>query len=213
MKKVADTYHLSCRGGVWYYRRRVPQHLVQSLGRRFIQYSLATTSKAEAKKLRSIADLNAEALFEKHLSASHQVSASGAAGPASQTVGAAELLGHVRAYVERGYRRCGDELLNDPPGSRQELHEMAVEADEAISVLRDPVDPRCDEMISWAGDKILAVAGAKLNDTGPAYAEFAALVRRGLIELNRRKLAHYTDQFDRTFFDALFDPTASTSVT
>ena len=61
---MADTLHLTCRKGVWYYRRRVPEYLVLAIGRRVIQFSLATKTKGEAKKLRAVHDTQWDALFE-----------------------------------------------------------------------------------------------------------------------------------------------------
>jgi hypothetical protein len=41
--------HLQRRNGVYYYRRRVPLHLVAKLGKKFVQVSLHTTSLKEEK--------------------------------------------------------------------------------------------------------------------------------------------------------------------
>ena len=62
MKDVAETLHLQKRGGVWYYFRRVPKALVAAIGKQFIKQSLGTSSLAEAKRLRTIHDLNSDAL-------------------------------------------------------------------------------------------------------------------------------------------------------
>jgi hypothetical protein len=64
MKKVAGNQHLLRRGGVYYYRRRGPLHLVQEFGKQFVQHSLNTTSFAQAKKLRTLKDLEWDARFE-----------------------------------------------------------------------------------------------------------------------------------------------------
>ena len=39
---MAESHHLVCRKGVWYYRRRVPEHLVKAIGKTVIQHSLDT---------------------------------------------------------------------------------------------------------------------------------------------------------------------------
>jgi hypothetical protein len=63
MEPVADTLHLQKRGDVWHYYRRVPQHLVPIIGRRFIKRSLGVTKREDAKRLRTIEDLKVEAMF------------------------------------------------------------------------------------------------------------------------------------------------------
>src|SRR6516165_4484646 len=64
MKTVSANNHLLRRNGVYYYRRRIPAHLVSALGRKFVQQSLDTTSLAQAKKLRTVKDLEWDAQFE-----------------------------------------------------------------------------------------------------------------------------------------------------
>jgi len=51
---VAGNQRLHHRNGVYYYRRRVPHHLVKKIGKEFIQLSLQTTSLMTAKKWRAI---------------------------------------------------------------------------------------------------------------------------------------------------------------
>jgi hypothetical protein len=48
MKKVSGNQRLLRRKSVDYYRRRVPQHLVKKIGKESIQFSLGTTSLADA---------------------------------------------------------------------------------------------------------------------------------------------------------------------
>jgi hypothetical protein len=64
MEKVADTHHLICRKGVWYYCRRVPEHLVAAVGKPVIKFSLQTKNKKEAIKLREAWDLRWSAQFD-----------------------------------------------------------------------------------------------------------------------------------------------------
>ena len=53
---MSQTYHLLRRNGVWSYRRRVPTHLVETFGKEFIQFSLATRNLKEAQKRRAAED-------------------------------------------------------------------------------------------------------------------------------------------------------------
>lgn len=64
MENVADTYHLTRRGGgIWYYFRKVPKELVPVIGKRFIKRSLRTSDKAEAKKRRTVEEVRTDAYF------------------------------------------------------------------------------------------------------------------------------------------------------
>jgi hypothetical protein len=105
MRDVADTHHLVRRGAVWYYRRRVPEHLTTKIGRSFIQHSLGTKSKAEAKKLRTIEDLKCDALFEDAEIAPLAPQATQLAKQKLSPIAAAAL---VRSYVERMDKRSAE---------------------------------------------------------------------------------------------------------
>jgi hypothetical protein len=63
MEKVSATYRLIRRGGV-YYRRRVPTHLVETIGKEVIQQSLNTTCPIQGRKLRVGEDLEWDARFD-----------------------------------------------------------------------------------------------------------------------------------------------------
>jgi hypothetical protein len=56
------------RNGVYYYRRRVPLHLVEKFGKKVVQASLHTTSLKEAKKRRTLRDLEWDAKFAAYSS-------------------------------------------------------------------------------------------------------------------------------------------------
>ncbi|HEX4238036.1 MAG TPA: DUF6538 domain-containing protein, partial [Xanthobacteraceae bacterium] len=62
---------LQRRNGVYYYRRRVPLQLVAKFGKKFVQVSLQTTSLKEAKKLRTLCDLEWDAKFAACSSPAH----------------------------------------------------------------------------------------------------------------------------------------------
>ncbi len=61
---MSEALHLVRRKNVWYYRRRVPDHLVGRIGRPVIQYSLKTADKKTAKQRREIEDVKWSARFE-----------------------------------------------------------------------------------------------------------------------------------------------------
>ena len=67
MTEVSIKHRLTKRKGVWYYRRRVPLHLVPVFNKKFIQYSLKTKDLNEAAKRRTLADVEWDAQFDKAL--------------------------------------------------------------------------------------------------------------------------------------------------
>lgn len=202
MKKVADTHHLVRRNGVWYYRRRVPKELVAALGRTYIQHSLGTSQKKEATQRREIEDVKWSAHFAALLADQ--------AGPplASATpslISKSELVDRVRRYVDEMDARFSARYAVEGPETEQQKRDMAVDIKVGISMLQTPDDPRGQERVFVAEQAILdgePPTGAE----GPSYAAFAELVRRALLELDRRRLARVSDDHASTFFDALFDP-------
>jgi len=204
MKTVADTPHLQKRGNVYHYYRRVPLHLVPILGKRFIKRSLKTTNLAEAKTLRTVEDLKAEALFATAESARPKVTASG--------VSLEMLIEYVRETVARLDKISAESLASDPPADLDELQELTQDADYQRSILVNPADPRRDELVSRAADRIMSDAGASVSGH-ELNAQFAEIVRRGLIELTRRKVDRIEDRHDRPFHDNLFDPARPPAVT
>jgi hypothetical protein len=61
--KPVSNPRLLRRSGVYYYRRRVPAHLVKRIGKSVVQVSLQTTTIKEAKRLRTLNDLEWDARF------------------------------------------------------------------------------------------------------------------------------------------------------
>ncbi len=201
MQTVADSYHLKCRNGIWYYRRRVPQKLVPMFKRQVIQFSLNTVDKAEAKRRRSLEDVVWDARFRAavpDVSSSHVPDRSPNAMP--------DLTELVRRYVERTDRNLRLRLSEQPPADLEDLLDRRQDAEMELSVLLTPGDPRQDEWISSTWDQIEVAEETKIGDRGVVRDEFATLVRRALIEIQRRKLARYDNNYDRTFYDTLFDP-------
>lgn len=203
---MAETLHLQKRGDVWHYYRRTPRHLVPIIKKHFFKRSLKTSSLAEARKLRTVEDLKVDALF----SAAEQHTLTN--GNTGKTVSLGVLIEYVRQTVERLDRRSAESLITDPPQDRDELQDLWKEADYERCILTNPADPRRDEWVSWMSDRVLTEAGGRINDM-EINAKFAEVVRRGLLELTRRKSDRLQDQHDRPFYDALFDPSRPSSVT
>src|SRR5262249_17207567 len=99
MKTVSGDQRLRRRNDVYYYRRRVPIHLVQKFGRKFVQLSLHTASFKEAKQLRTVKDLEWDARFEAANTESNPTANAPTPKTATSPLAPAELLRLVREYV------------------------------------------------------------------------------------------------------------------
>src|ERR1700751_1523367 len=88
--------HLQRRDGVYYYRRRVPLQLVAKFGKTFVQVSLHTSNLKEAKKRRTLCDVEWDAKFD---AISSPVNGSGGRTVHTQPLSEIELVQLVRDYV------------------------------------------------------------------------------------------------------------------
>jgi hypothetical protein len=102
--------------------------------------------------------------------------------------------------------RSRRQLALDPPGSGREREEIEADVGYGLSILKNRDDPRADEWVYEAMQRILADAGRSAADASLPHAALAELARRGLLELQQRKLARIGDDHGRPFFDHLFDP-------
>jgi len=216
MEKVSSTYHLCRRNGVFYYRRRVPTHLVDAFGKKDIQFSLGTTNLSQAKKQRAAEDLKWSTRFETmekslttHASAAKKASSLFADPPLPR----GEVIRLVQEYVARTDQRNSERSIDDPPDSEQQKAEIKADLELGQAILRSKDDPRADEIVYHAGQQILQHAGISGNDPRIPYAEFTELVRRALLELDRRGLARLDDDHRHAHFDHQFDPSYRPVVT
>ena len=207
MKKVSGNQHLLRRNSVYYYRRRVPQHLVKKIGKQFIQHSLNTTSLAEAKKFRALRDLEWDARFDALKDAAPAPKSAKSQTTVNSTeLSEGKLLRLVREYVEHKDKEFRKSFAGDPPQSEREKAEMRMEAGLDAQTLRDRDDPQADEWIYHTGKEILQRAGKSIDDPALPRAAFAEWIRRGLLELDNRTLARLADDHRHAFFDQLFEP-------
>jgi hypothetical protein len=201
--KPVSEQRLLRRKAVYYYRRRVPLHLVNKIGKKVIQLSLQTTSLKEAKKRRTLCDLQWDARFDAYSNSSpdnENLQTSAVSHPVSQS----ELVQLVRDYVERQGRRAEQQAV--APDNAAERAEMKMEEEFVAQTLRVPENQQTQEWVYHAGNDVLEAVGKSFDDPDVPGEALAELVRRGLLELNRRRLARLADDHSRSFFDQLFDP-------
>lgn len=205
---MSQVHHLIRRGGVWHYRRRVPQDLISAIGKKEIQFSLKTGELAVAKKRRAVEDLKTITLFE-HARQQHcgDVTAppQGAEVKPAARLSELEVIRLVQQYVAGKDESARASYIADPPITREEAREIREGIETGLTILQNQDDPRSDEWVSEACDTILRGVGHSIDEAS-LYAGFAAWVRRGLIELQRRGCGRAVDDHQHPFFDPVFDP-------
>lgn len=168
---------LQNRKGVYYYRRRVPISLIEKIGKPVIQFSLNTSDRKEALKLRAIHDVRWDSEFDT-LQKAH--GALTAAPVPSAIMQPSEIARLVCDYVRGADARRAEAFIVDPPQSEAERRAIRDDADMEISILSNLDDPRSAEFIHAAKTHLFHGA-----EGGAAVGE---LLRRGLIEIARRRL-------------------------
>lgn len=129
-----------------------------------------------------------------------------------ETMPVADALALVRDYVARTDRRGAEGRSQDPPESLEQLREMRVDAEIDLQQLHDPADLDGAERVASVSETLQSAKGRdRINER--ASVEFEQIVRRGLIEIDRRRVARLNDEYDRTFFDPLFDPARPSALT
>lgn len=166
IKAVSDE-RLQRRNGVYYYRRRVPLHLVKAIGRKVVQVSLHTTSFKEARKLRTIRDLEWDARFEAADPASTQTVGSPSSHPlAPPALAEAELIQLVRDYVARQDREAVKRDATGYPANADERTEMTQEAGFEAQTLRARDNEQTHQWVYLTGHAILKATGRSFEDPG-----------------------------------------------
>lgn len=197
MSDVPKTYRLLKRGDGYYYHRRVPQNLVPLLGKKVIKQSLGTATLSKATQLRSLKDVEWDEKFRsfEKLAAEKQ-------SPPLMTRGLA--LARLRAFVAQRDASWTKQLADDPPGSDDERRGMRIDMLEEQTALRTPDDPNGHAAIWSAHQEITQGVPYLFEPKEFSEQEFVELVRRALLELNRREVARLEEDFSKTSFDVLF---------
>lgn len=203
---MAETHHLMKRGDTWHFVRRVPLHLVPAIGKTVIKKSLGTPDLKVAKARRNAQEVATDALFARMEAA---LISGRDGGP--REVSIAQLTDHLRAHIAKADARSAAKLLVDPPEDEAQKAEMTMDAEIILSILGKRDDPRGEEWIDAEARKLLTSAGARVTDRQTEIA-FAKLLRRGLVELQRRKLDRFDGHYDRAFHDKMFAPARTPDV-
>jgi integrase len=207
MKDVADKY-LQYRKGTYYYRRKVPGHLVAKVGKPVIQFSLETKNLTEARKKRD----HQNVLYNEVFDQAEYADAPASSIAAQPRVSAARLEEAVRRYVASKHEGFQSWRIQTRP-TGDELSDSIEDTEIQLEILTNADDPRSDEQIYFGGEKILASFGLAWDDVPKDKASnFAELVRRGLIEIVRRELDTFAAKFERRFHDNVFDPSRKPSL-
>ena len=144
---MADMQRLLKRGDTFHYHRRVPLPLVEIVGKKFIRLALGTDSPKEARRRRTLEDARTDAMFrdaEKGIKP----------GAVRAGVTLDTLTGYVRDTVEAMDRKASERLALDPPADKEQLADMVQDTEIQLGILTDPGDPRQDEMVARATDRI-----------------------------------------------------------
>jgi hypothetical protein len=189
------------RKGLYYYRRRVPTDLVPVIGKPVIQYSLDTTSLQKAAKLRNLADVEWDARFEE----AEKLLAEG--DPEQlKPLTREEAIRLVQDYVARIDVERAERFAKHGPVTADDRREMKIDVGMSEQYLRDPEHPEYHMGISFGIQRILDGTDYSSEKFEADVPDFVEIVRRGLLELERRALARLRDDFSTLSFDHLFAP-------
>jgi len=190
------------RGGVYYVRARVPQDLVEVIGKSEIRRSLKTSDPAEGRRrLRAVAsEIQAEFDAARRRSAA---SATGTLQPVanSDVPTPAKLRAIVREWFAGEERKAAEaELtveLHDPEDRLEAL-------DYDAGVLADPADPRVMAGVQTTAKQLIQAHSLGVAEGSAAYHQLAELVRRALLEGINRATRRARGDYGAVAHDPLF---------
>lgn len=197
---MPKNHRLFQRNGVWYYRRRVPVHLVPVIGCKVIQYSLMTTDRKEATKLRSLAEVESDARFENAQKKQK-------AGNSSKTaLSRSEATRIVRSYLDAMDLKFQTDEAKAGPRTDEQEKDLEFELGFSQQMYEDRNDPEGALLVGADSYKLLAEHGIELKPSTDEYAQFIEFMRRANVELYRRSSARHRQDFSKPYFDDLFGP-------
>ena len=172
-----------------------------------IQFSLRTSEKIRATKLREIEDVRWSARFAK---AESEIGASDTASDGSTAANVNALSPHqemrmVWNYVANADARNAENYKKDGPASDSEREELKTGLLVEMQAFESLDDPTSRQWAYSSSEKILVDNKLTLDDPAGIGLEFLDVVWRGLRELARRRLARLDGNYAPTV-DPLFDP-------
>ena len=214
MAEVSDTFHLlELPNGAWCYYRRVPKALRARFGKPLVKFSRNTTSKAQAIKKRALEDLKYDAIFDALAQNPEAIyePEQGVLSKSAPAKGAVVEL--IRDYVKRLDTRYESGWLSEPLVEKCEVTEAKSEVALELAIASDHA-PQYDHE-QYIAHYLKSIFGALTQPDPVALSNDAlfGLVKRARIEVLRREQARLNDHHERAFFDKLFDPGLSASVT
>jgi integrase len=191
MLDVSKSQGLLRRGNVWWYRRRVPLDLVEAFGgKRELKESLRTESLSEAKARRNLVAAKFDRLFEM--------------GREGQRTGAIDFnsLPAIQRYVDEqdAVRAREHQSSNWTP------RDTAAAASETLGLIARYKHSGHEDTaiaVAVAAGEISGVEGAQ-----PLDGDHFELLRRAVLELERRDLARLRHDYRNPTFDPLLGPTS-----
>ncbi len=213
---MPETFHLVRRGTSWYYRRRVPKHLVGTFGKDIVQVSLGTTSLKQAQRARPFRDIEWDKKFGAAEKSLAQAVDNGqkASNSGPKVLTEAEAVKRIRTYVETSDERCRGEALTAEPLRPDERREWEIELEIDLAIAKGTASQYDhDEFISRQWERIFPRTEILLDEENFSPAAVAELVKRAEIELAKRALTRARDDYRHSYFDHLFDPKVPPAVT
>jgi integrase len=199
MLVVSKPQGLIRRGNVFYYRRRVPLDLVHAFdGRRELKESLKTGDLARAKVRRNLVAAKFEASFDEA-----RAKLNGTNGPTGQSRLTREA---VRRYVQiedekRTREFAGIDWSSDPEATDDAKHEAL----QLAGYYKNSSHEATALAVSLAAREIGG------ENAVPSKTEEWEFLRRAILELQRRQVARFSQDFRRPWFDHEFANVIETS--
>ncbi|WP_192357672.1 DUF6538 domain-containing protein [Mesorhizobium mediterraneum] len=183
---MSDDRYLWGRNGVFYYRRRMPDHLAPIYGKTFVQ-SLHTKSRAEARKRRNTLNVRFDCEFER-LPTCEQAD-NGPQAASFKRLSGEEVGRQVADYFSSQFSKFERRYVNDPAETADQLSEIKIDREMRLQSLADPGHPDQQRWVHQTFEQLFA----DRRFDGLTEAGVAEVVRRGLVSLVRKELAVLRD--------------------
>lgn len=194
---MADPPGLNWRNGSAYFYVRYPTDVAKLLGKQHYKKSLKTRDRSEAKRRYYIAATE----FEEHCTKARNQAGQAAPRPAIWTF--PQVRSRIQQYIEETACRF-EAAFEDPTDSRgPDWQEDALqEAVKLLSWFSDPAHPETQEQVSSLALELLGGIPPELSKR--ERDQTAYLLRRALLEVQRRAVAVLKSDFMHSSFDYAF---------